>query len=252
MTATAQSPKIDQRQNDYTNHAAGYEQKRFSGRENAYLESLRRRAVLRGLRGCAPTSCILDVGCGTGRGLQYLTSAGFERVTGLDYTAAMLEQARSKQYREFRDGAVQLLRGDAFRLPFEDERFDIVMSLNFLHMFRLELQQELVGEMARVCRPNGRVVVELESIHKGLFVTRYWEQRRLHQRTKFNGVFDLPRLFPRSTFSRPRVRGTALPKVYKAFSRIPEIGARIESVTCCFPFNWMAERVIVAADKCQA
>jgi ubiquinone/menaquinone biosynthesis C-methylase UbiE len=53
--------------------------------------------------------------------------------------------------------AVVLERGDAQSLPFPDARFDVVVCTNSFHYFRNP--QRALGEMARVLRPNGRLVL---------------------------------------------------------------------------------------------
>lgn len=250
-TETAPGPanKVDRRQIDYTRHAANYNQQRFQGSANEYLERIRRIALLKAIGPVDRGANVLDVGCGTGRGVLALNSAGFHKIVGVDLTAAMLEQAARAIQSPDVPSSVRLLRGNAFGLPFSDGTFDLVCSLNFLHMFHLQSQQELIAEMTRVCRPGGRVVVELESIHKGLFFTRYWEQRRVRHRTKFNNVRDVARLFPRETFGKPIVVGTALPLAYRVLKRVPRGGERIESLVHVPPFNWLAERVFVAAKR---
>jgi len=242
-----QQRKVDTQQIDYSAHAPSYDEARFAGDANAYLEQLRRRTVHKLLGPARDNVRVLDVGCGTGRGLGYLESAGFRRVVGLDFTREMLLQAHAKFTAV--DAPPQLVRGDAFRLPFRDATFDLVMSLNFLHMFRLDLQQQILAEATRVCRPGGRLVIEFESIHKGLFVSRYLEQRRVKHRTKFNSVWEMRRLFPAAQFDRVRVLGTELPKLHALFRHLPRVGQAIESVAHVSPINWLAARVVVQAIK---
>jgi ubiquinone/menaquinone biosynthesis C-methylase UbiE len=144
---------------------------------------------------------------------------------------------------------VPIDRGSAFQLPYRDGSFDVVVSWNFLHMFRLDLQQELVREMTRVCRPGGLVVVELESLHKGLFFTRMAEQRRRRDTTRFTAVWDVRKLFPRDVYPVLGVRGAVFPKLYKILHHAPRVGEVIESAAFVPPFNWLAARVVVRAQK---
>lgn len=238
--------KIDLKRNDYTGHAQRYDQKRFAGRENEYLELLRRRAVLKAFAGCKEEGTVLDVGCGTGRGLAYLATGKWQGMIGLDYTRAMLGIASSNLRAHGAERSIALLQGDAFGLPFPDRSVSAVMSLNFLHMFHFKLQKQLIDEMVRVCRPGGVVVVEFESIHKGLFISRYAEQRRLARRTKFNSAWEIKRLFPNDRFSCVRVYGTALPVAYRFLSFAPRVGWAIETIGHWGPIKWLCERVIVA------
>ena len=70
-----------------------------------------------------PHGSVLDVGCGTGEllrevGLRFPETAR----TGLDLSANMLAVAREKL-----GGAVELVQGDAERLPFADGRFEVLL-----------------------------------------------------------------------------------------------------------------------------
>jgi demethylmenaquinone methyltransferase/2-methoxy-6-polyprenyl-1,4-benzoquinol methylase len=102
----------------------------------------------------------LDVCCGTGDLAFALQDAcpGC-RVTGLDFTEAMLVQARRKgAARERRPGAgaVDFVAGDVLQLPFADGRFAAVTV-----GWGVRNVPDIAGafaEMARVTRPGGRVV----------------------------------------------------------------------------------------------
>ena len=67
---------------------------------------------------------VLDVACGTGDLSLVLADAGRARVVGLDFCRPMLEIARRKAEADSR--AVPFVEGDALRLPFADETFDVV------------------------------------------------------------------------------------------------------------------------------
>jgi len=95
------------------------------GRDQAW----RRKAVK--LCHVKPSDRILDVACGTGDLTQAFAAANPASVTGLDFTAEMLDIARHKSSRSRRSTARPLnspnyIQGDATNLPFADGSFDIV------------------------------------------------------------------------------------------------------------------------------
>ena len=96
---------------------------------------------------------VLDVGCGTGRHAIRLAASG-ARVHAVDFSAGMLEQARNKP------GAagVNFQAHDLSQpLLFPDGMFDrVICGLVVDHIADLPA---LFGEMLRVCRPTGCVVV---------------------------------------------------------------------------------------------
>lgn len=87
---------------------------------------------------------VLDVGCGTGRGVRYLLDKGYD-AQGVDPSEDLLAQARAKGIAPDR-----LVRSDGERLPYADASFDAVVEFGVLHHVRHP--ERLVGEMLRVSR----------------------------------------------------------------------------------------------------
>lgn len=91
---------------------------------------------------------ILDVGCGAGFLTNYLSEHGY-RVTGLDSSPESLAVAK----RHDRTGRVEYVEGDAMKLPFPDQSFDVVASLDFLE--HIHTPAAAIAEVSRVLRPGG-------------------------------------------------------------------------------------------------
>jgi demethylmenaquinone methyltransferase/2-methoxy-6-polyprenyl-1,4-benzoquinol methylase len=116
----------------------------------------RGRVVVRA--GPAAGADVLDVACGTGDLSAHFARAQARSVVGLDYTAAMLEIARTKALREGGAvGAIRFVEGDAQALPYADATFDIVTIAfgirNVLDPLRA------IAEFRRVLRPGGRLAI---------------------------------------------------------------------------------------------
>ena len=102
-----------------------------------------------------PADRVLDVCCGTGIvACELAATAG--HVTGVDLTPAMLDHARLLQKRRG-VANVAWTTGEASALPFPDGTFDAAVSRYAFH--HLTHPPTVLAEMARVCRPGGRVVV---------------------------------------------------------------------------------------------
>lgn len=108
----------------------------------------RRRAA--DLAEAGPGTAILDVATGTGDLAVELASRG-ATVIGSDFSEEMLARAREKE------PAITWEWANALELPYEDDRFDAATvgfgARNFSDLARG------VGEMARVVRPGGKVVI---------------------------------------------------------------------------------------------
>jgi ubiquinone/menaquinone biosynthesis C-methylase UbiE len=102
-----------------------------------------------------PDDVVLDVACGPGL-LACAFAQVAKRVTGIDMTPAMLDQARKTQQEQGIKN-VSWQQGDVYSLPFPEAQFSIVSSRFVFH----HLQDPLAAlkEMKRVCKPGGKVVV---------------------------------------------------------------------------------------------
>jgi SAM-dependent methyltransferase len=100
-----------------------------------------------------PPGTALDVGCGTGILAERLAQAGYE-MTGVDPSQGMLDVLAE------RAPDVTSVRGSGTALPFDDDRFDLVMTVATLHHIAApEAVSKTLHEMVRVARPGGRVLV---------------------------------------------------------------------------------------------
>ncbi len=103
----------------------------------------------------AETDIVLDVAGGTGGLGRYLAERASFAVV-MDLTREMLE-AGSSAAREERATNIVFADGDATRLPFAAEQFDLVVSRFAFH--HIDEPAAAAREMARVCRPGGTVAV---------------------------------------------------------------------------------------------
>ncbi len=131
----------------YDRHAATYD--RSVGRTERLLLGDLRRAFGAELRGET-----LEIAVGSGLNLPFYAPS-VTRAVGVDLSAGMLAEARRRAAELGRP--VALVQADAEVLPFVDGSFDTVaVSLVLCTVPRPDVA---LREIARVCRPTGRVVL---------------------------------------------------------------------------------------------
>ena len=99
---------------------------------------------------------LLDVGCGPASvtaDLAELVAPG--RVVGLDASPAVLDVARALLAERGLRDRVELMAGDVFALPFDDDTFDVIHAHQVLQ--HLDDPVAALAEMRRVVRPGGIV-----------------------------------------------------------------------------------------------
>lgn len=97
---------------------------------------------------------VLDVACGTGNGALIAARAG-ANVTGLDLSSRLIDVARARAAADGLEAAFVV--GDAQALPFDEQTFDVVMSV-FGVIFAPDARRT-VSELLRVLGPRGRALV---------------------------------------------------------------------------------------------
>jgi ubiquinone/menaquinone biosynthesis C-methylase UbiE len=127
--------------------AESYEDKRFS-RGGRIIDRREKQAVLDAL-GPVEDKRVLEIACGTGRFTVMLAERGAD-IIGLDISEPMLQQGREKARAAGVTDHLEWMRGDAARLPFPDDHFDIVFAMRFFHL--ADTPAAFLEEMARVSR----------------------------------------------------------------------------------------------------
>ena len=104
---------------------------------------------------------VLEVAVGTGRALPDIARGVGEhgRVCGLDLTGAMLKVAGAKLKRQGLHQKVELARGSAFSLPYQDGKFDVVYNAYMLDLIDSPQIPGVLLEFKRVLKPGGEIIL---------------------------------------------------------------------------------------------
>ena len=104
--------------------------------------------------GVTPGTRLLDVGCGAGQ-LALIAARAGAQVNGCDIATNWIEKARARAAAEGLE--ITFEEGDAESLPYEDARFDAVISL--IGAMFAPRPERVAAELTRVCRPGGMIAM---------------------------------------------------------------------------------------------
>jgi protein-L-isoaspartate(D-aspartate) O-methyltransferase len=119
--------------------------------------------------GIKPGDKILDVGCGKGFLLYDFTQIVPDiEVVGLDISEYAIANAKE----DIKDCLIQ---GNAKKLPFNDNDFDLVISINTLHNLYVYELDSALKEIERVAKSNKYICVESYRNEKEKVNLMYWQ-----------------------------------------------------------------------------
>lgn len=96
---------------------------------------------------------VLECACGTG--LLTLPMAKIcKALIATDYSDGMLKQTR-KKVGKYANTKIQ--KASILDLPFEDDKFDVVVAANVIHL--VDDPAMALSELERVCKPGGKLVI---------------------------------------------------------------------------------------------
>jgi demethylmenaquinone methyltransferase/2-methoxy-6-polyprenyl-1,4-benzoquinol methylase len=167
-----------------------------------------RRALVRAIDP-GPGMRVLDVAAGTGLVTRELVRRGAGQVVALDQSEEMLAGARARlEAAPALAARVELVRGEAERLPFDDAEFD---ALSFTYLLRyVDDRAAVMRELARVVKPAGRIAMVEFGVPRAPVLRALW---RLHTRI---GLPLAGRLVSRSWYEVGRFLGPSIEGLYTA------------------------------------
>ena len=171
---------------------------------------------------CGDYESILDVCCGNG--LLFLHSkekpSVKRQLVGIDKSAELLQEAK-KIFQDNSIKGVSLIRGNAFQLPFKPETFDRVICVNtLLNMASLDIIEALLVKLMQICKPKGRLLIEIRNQYNPYIRLKYWMHSRRHEfPVRAYKVEDISRIFERHEFHCTRILPIGCPVEFfaKAF-----------------------------------
>lgn len=109
---------------------------------------------------------ILDLGCGNGRLVKLFKDLRIN-YTGIDISPNLINEAKQ----DFGENSKQkFMIGNALDLPFEDNSFDKVYSIAFLHHIpSKKMRIQVMDEIKRVLKPDGLLLLTVWNLRQKKF-----------------------------------------------------------------------------------
>ena len=134
---------------------------------------------------------VLDLGCGTGRHLIFLSKKGFE-VYGMDASPKALEMANKWLIEENEKAELHLDRIE-HKFPYEDKFFDAIISIQVIHHNLMKDIIFTVREIERILKKGSIIFItfpvlgtgsrlekwELKEIEKGTYIPQKGQEKGL-------------------------------------------------------------------------
>lgn len=122
------------------------------------FETIYNRKVYQGLgekiaERIKPDDLVLECACGTGA-ISRSIAPKCRQLIATDFSVGMLQQTR-KNCQNYNN--VKIKRADMTHLKCRDNRFDVVVAGNVIHL--LEDPHAAVKELERVCKPGGKLII---------------------------------------------------------------------------------------------
>jgi SAM-dependent methyltransferase len=95
---------------------------------------------------------VLEIGCGTGNNLYFFAENGCDTY-GIDFNEHAVEFAKNLLKEKGLEADVRV--GDVMDLPFEENKFDLILDRACLQHNRPEEVRKIMGEVERVLKPGG-------------------------------------------------------------------------------------------------
>ncbi len=112
---------------------------------------------------------VLDLGCGNGRNLCHIAKLGFE-TAGIDISQEALTQLGEKLQQ--RNLSAEITQGSFYELPYENNSFGCVVSMNALQQNDEAGVEQSFSEAIRVLKNNGLFLLSVRSDSRELPVDR--------------------------------------------------------------------------------
>ena len=182
-----------------------------------------RKKVVKSVKKQNPKT-ILDIATGTGDLAIAMAKATDAKITGFDLSAGMLEVGKRKIAEENLQDRIEMIQGDAEKMPFADDSFDVITVAFGVRNF--ENLKKGLDDIYRVLKPGGKLII-LEFSQP--------QAAPMKQLYSFYSRYILPRIGKK--ISKDQSAYTYLPDSVKAFPHGDEMKKILKNSNFVEPFD---------------
>lgn len=182
-----------------------------------------RKKVVKSVKNQNPKT-ILDIATGTGDLAIAMAKATDAKITGFDLSAGMLEVGKRKIAEENLQDRIEMIQGDAEKMPFADDSFDVITVAFGVRNF--ENLKKGLDDIYRVLKPGGKLII-LEFSQP--------QAAPMKQLYSFYSRYILPRIGKK--ISKDQSAYTYLPDSVKAFPHGDEMKKILKNSNFVEPFD---------------
>lgn len=182
-----------------------------------------RKKVVKSVKKQNPKT-ILDIATGTGDLAIAMAKATDAKITGFDLSVGMLEVGKRKIVEENLQDRIEMIQGDAEKMPFADDSFDVITVAFGVRNF--ENLKKGLDDIYRVLKPGGKLII-LEFSQP--------QAAPMKQLYSFYSRYILPRIGKK--ISKDQSAYTYLPDSVKAFPHGDEMKKILKNSNFVEPFD---------------
>ncbi|HUT22420.1 MAG TPA: class I SAM-dependent methyltransferase [Candidatus Bipolaricaulota bacterium] len=157
---------------------------------------------------------VLDIGCGTGKYLQFLEAGGF-KTDGIDSSETAVEMTK----KELGDDSV-ILCSNMFEFEIPKDKYDLILSIATIHHGTKAQVQSLINRIFESIVTNGRTFITLPDLES----SKKWNTFKNHQEISegtFAPLSGPEKGLPHSFYTREEVQ--------KLFSKFRDLQLDLDS-----------------------
>jgi len=114
---------------------------------------------------------VFDIGCGTGKYLQFLQKLGF-KTDGIDSSETSVEMTK-----ELLGDNSSIQMADMFNYDIEKDKYDLIISVSTIHHGKKEYVQRLISKIQEALIKNGKIFITVPDFES----TKKWNTFKDHE-----------------------------------------------------------------------